>query len=135
MQLGGGADFLHSFIWSSVSGLMRFLTADQKQHCKEPHQIASNDATFLSGVITGNESWICSYDPEANQQSSQWKMMSKVNILLFYYIIFYDIMETVHKEFSWQAYQSIQITTVTEFSLDHHHKSKSAKKIIRLNFI
>jgi histone-lysine N-methyltransferase SETMAR len=53
------------------------LTADQKQQhvnvCKELHQITSNDATILSRVITGDKSWIYSYDPETKQQSSQWK--------------------------------------------------------------
>jgi hypothetical protein len=36
-------------------------------------QRKSNDATFLSRVITGDGSWIRSYDPETTQQSSQWK--------------------------------------------------------------
>jgi hypothetical protein len=40
--------------------------------CKELCQIASDDATFLSMVITGDESWIYSYDPETRQESSQW---------------------------------------------------------------
>jgi hypothetical protein len=39
----------------------RILTADQKQQrvnvCEELRQIASDDATFLSRVITGDESW------------------------------------------------------------------------------
>jgi histone-lysine N-methyltransferase SETMAR len=55
----------------------RILTADQKkQHvtiCEELRQLASEDATFLSRVISGDESWIYSHDPEKKQQSSQWK--------------------------------------------------------------
>jgi hypothetical protein len=55
----------------------RILTADQKQWsvnvCKELHQIAYNDVTFLYRVITGDESWIHDYDPEIKQQSSKWK--------------------------------------------------------------
>jgi hypothetical protein len=55
----------------------RILTADQKQQrvnvCEEFRQITSNDATFLSRVITGEESWIYGYDPETKQQSSHWK--------------------------------------------------------------
>jgi hypothetical protein len=77
---------------------MQFLTADQKQNlvtvCEELHQIASNDAAFLSKisdswseaaayqclqgassdyhrwcnllskVTTGDETWIYGYDPE-----------------------------------------------------------------------
>jgi hypothetical protein len=61
--LGECADFLCPFVWSHVSGLMRFLTADRKQHhvnceqgvSKEFRQIATNDAIFLSRVITGDE--------------------------------------------------------------------------------
>jgi hypothetical protein len=53
---------------------MRFLTVDQKQQCinirKELRQVTSNDSTFLSRVITGDESWIYEYDPETKQQSS-----------------------------------------------------------------
>jgi hypothetical protein len=56
---------------------MQFLTADHKQQrvnvCKELRQIASNDATFLAKVITGDENWIYGYDPETKQQSSQCK--------------------------------------------------------------
>jgi histone-lysine N-methyltransferase SETMAR len=46
----------------------RLLTNDQKQRCK-----ANEDPTFISRIITGDESWIYSYDPETKQQSSQWK--------------------------------------------------------------
>jgi histone-lysine N-methyltransferase SETMAR len=92
--------------------LPRILTADQKQQrvnvCKELHQIASDDASFLSRFITGDESWIYSYDPETKQQPSQWKspnsprlkkarqVKSKVKSRL---IIFFDIKGIVHKEF------------------------------------
>jgi hypothetical protein len=38
---------------------------------KEIRQIASDDATFLSRVITGDESWIYGYDPETKPQSFQ----------------------------------------------------------------
>jgi outer membrane lipoprotein-sorting protein len=76
---------------------MRFLTADQKQQrvniCEELCQIASDDATFLSIVITGDKSWIYEYDAETKQQSSQWKMKSKVKSML---IIFFDIKGIVH---------------------------------------
>jgi hypothetical protein len=73
MQLGGCDDFLRPLIWSRVSGLMQFLTADQKQQCvnvcEELHLIASKDLA-LSMVITGDESWIYGYDPETKQQQS-----------------------------------------------------------------
>jgi len=55
----------------------RILTADQKQQrvniCTELRQLASDDETFLSRVITGDESWFYGYDPETKRQSSQWK--------------------------------------------------------------
>ena len=44
----------------------RILTADQKQQhinvCTELRQLASDDQTFLSRVITGDESWVYGYD-------------------------------------------------------------------------
>ena len=43
----------------------RIVTADQKQQrvnvCTELRQIASDDETFLSRVITGDESWVYGY--------------------------------------------------------------------------
>jgi hypothetical protein len=90
----------------------RILIADQKQQrvsvCEELRQIAFDDAAFLPIVITGDESWIHSYDLETKQKSSQWKssnspgrkmarqMKSKVNCLL---VIFFDITGIVHTEF------------------------------------
>ena len=54
----------------------RILTDDQKQQrinvCAEVRQLAS-DETFLSRVITVDESWVYGYDPETKRQSSQWK--------------------------------------------------------------
>jgi hypothetical protein len=79
---------------------MRFLTDDQKQQrvtvCEELRQIVSDDATFLSRAISGNESWIYGYDPETKQQSTQWKMKSKVKSML---IILFYIKGIVHSEF------------------------------------
>jgi hypothetical protein len=100
---------------------MRFLIADQKQQCVNPceqlSQIAFDDATFLTRVIIGDASWIYSYNPETQQQSSKCKrpnsprlkkasqVKSKVNRKL---IIFFDI-----KNLSRQAKQSTPHTTVT----------------------
>jgi hypothetical protein len=36
----------------------------------EPREKANEDPTFISRIITGDESWIYGYDPEAKQQSS-----------------------------------------------------------------
>jgi hypothetical protein len=77
MQLGGRGHFLHPFIWSHVSGMMRFLTAGQKQQrvnvSEKLRHITSDDVTLLSKYITGDKSWIYSYNIETKQQFSQWK--------------------------------------------------------------
>ena len=36
-------------------------------------QTATTEPDFLKKVITGDESWVCGYDPETKAQSSQWK--------------------------------------------------------------
>ena len=92
--------------------LPRILTDDQKQQrvniCTELCQLASNDETFLSRVITGDESWVYGYEPETKQQSSQWKspmsprpkmarqVKSNVKNMI---ITFFDVKGIVHKEF------------------------------------
>jgi hypothetical protein len=103
--------YLESCIWPDAI-LPRILTADQKQQhvnvCEEFCQIASDDATVLCRVITGDESWTYGYGPETKQQSSQWKsqnslrlkkarqVKSKAKSML---IIFFDIKGIVQKEF------------------------------------
>ena len=90
----------------------RILTADQKQQhinvCTELHQLTCDDETFLSRVITGDESWVYSYDPETKRQSSQWQSLTsprpkkarqvKSNLKSII-ITFFDIKGIVHKEF------------------------------------
>jgi hypothetical protein len=55
----------------TAKAAFRILTADQKQQCvnvyEELRQITSDNATFLSKVVTGDESWIYSYDPGKKQ--------------------------------------------------------------------
>jgi len=55
----------------------RLLTPEQKEHrvaiCQELRQRAVDDPSFMSRVITGDESWVYGYDPETKQQSSQRK--------------------------------------------------------------
>jgi hypothetical protein len=63
----------------------------------------------LPSIITGDESWIYGYDPDAKQEFSQWKMKSKVKSML---IIFFNIKGLFTKNSSWQAKQSIQHTIV-----------------------
>jgi hypothetical protein len=68
----------------------------------------SDDAVFLSRVITGDKSWIYGYDPETKQRSYQWKSPNsprpnkarqvKIKIKRMI-IISYDIKGIVHKVF------------------------------------
>ena len=55
----------------------RLLTSHQKQRrvevCQELQETSNSDPTFISRIITGDESWVYGYDPETKQQSSQWK--------------------------------------------------------------
>ena len=88
------------------------LTADQKQQrvnvCTELRQLASDDETFLSRVVIGDESWVYGYDHETKRQSSQWKSPTsprpkkarqvKSNLKSMI-ITFFDIKGIVHKEF------------------------------------
>jgi hypothetical protein len=49
------------------------MTADQKQRvdvCTELCRLTSDNETFLSRTITGDESWVYGYDPEKKHQSS-----------------------------------------------------------------
>ena len=55
----------------------RLLSVDKKQQrlyvCLDLKENAANDPSFLSNVITGDETWVYAYDPETKTQSSQWK--------------------------------------------------------------
>ena len=76
--------------------------------CTEIRQLASDDETFLSRFITGDETWVYGYDPETKRQSSQWKSSTsprpktvrqvKSNLKSII-ISFFDIEGIVHKEF------------------------------------
>jgi hypothetical protein len=89
----------------------RILTADQKQQhidvCTELCQLTNNE-TYVSRVITCDESWVYSYDPETKQQSSQWKSPMSLrpkktrqvkNNVKSMTITSFDIKGIVHKEF------------------------------------
>jgi hypothetical protein len=62
----------------------RILTGEQKQQrvdiCEELCQIASDDTTFLSRVMTGDEKWIYDYDPATKQLSSEWKSPNSLRL-------------------------------------------------------
>jgi len=52
----------------------RLLSIDQKQQrldfCLDLKENASSDHSFLSNVITGDETWVYAYDPETKTESS-----------------------------------------------------------------
>jgi len=90
----------------------RLLSVDQKQQqlevCLDLKANGVNHPSFLSNVITGDETWVYTYDPETKIQSSQWKspgstrpkkarqVRSNIKSML---ICFFDQKGTVHKEF------------------------------------
>ena len=52
----------------------RLLSVDQKEQrldvCLDLKENATNDPSFLSNVITSEETWVYAYDPETKTQSS-----------------------------------------------------------------
>ena len=90
----------------------RLLSVDQKQQrldvCLDLKENVANDLSFLSNVITGDETWVYAYDPETKTQSSQWRspgsprpkkarqVRSNIKSML---ICFFDQKGIVHKEF------------------------------------
>ncbi|KFD50663.1 hypothetical protein M513_08470 [Trichuris suis] len=43
-------------------------------HSKEVLELFQNpEEDFLRRIVTGDEVWLCHYDPESEQQSGQWK--------------------------------------------------------------
>ena len=84
----------------------RFLTTETKEHrvaiCEELRQRALDAPSFMSRVITGDESWVYGYDPETKHQSSQWKSPGSPrpkkarqsrSALKSMLIVFFDIIE------------------------------------------
>ena len=69
---------------------------------------SENDKEFLSKIITGDESWVYSYDVKTKVQSSQWtsktflrpkkarQVRSKIKVLL---TVFFDASGVVHHEY------------------------------------
>ena len=60
------------------------LSPEQKEHhaavANDLIQIATNEPDFLKKVITVDESWVYSYDPEMKAQSSQWKALGSPHL-------------------------------------------------------
>jgi hypothetical protein len=85
----------------SVKFVPRLLSDDQKAHhvsvCRELKQQASDDPSFISSIITSDETWVYGY-PETKQQSLQWKnslqpekVCQVCSIVKSMLIIFFDI--------------------------------------------
>ena len=55
----------------------RVLRDDQKERrlhdSREMVELINSDPAVLDALVTGDESWVYSYDPETKRQSSQWK--------------------------------------------------------------
>ena len=107
-------------IFSDILGLKRvaakfvpkLLNFDQKARrmtiAQEIFNDDNDDPDLLKKVITGDESWVYSYDVETKAQSSQWKhtesprpkkarkVRSNVKVLL---AVFFDYHGVVHQEF------------------------------------
>jgi hypothetical protein len=53
------------------------MSNDQKEYCiavsTELKEQTENDPSFISTIITSDESWVFDHNPETTKQSSQWK--------------------------------------------------------------
>jgi histone-lysine N-methyltransferase SETMAR len=90
----------------------RLLTPEQKEHrvavCQDLRERAADNPSLMFRIITGDESWVYGYDPETEQQLSQWKSpssprpkkarMSRSSTKTML-IVFFDICGIVHCEF------------------------------------
>ena len=96
----------------SVKFVPRVLTVERKQQrlsiSLELRDRAASDSSFLGNVITGDEIWVCGYDPETRVLSSQWKSsssrakkarQSRSNIKVVMMIVFFDLDGIVRAEF------------------------------------
>lgn len=91
----------------------RILTEEQTENrlriASDLLQTSTEDPSFLSKIVTGDETWIFGYDPETKVQSSQWitpkrspipkkARMQKSNIKCML-LLFFDDEGVVHHEF------------------------------------
>ena len=55
----------------------KILSRDQRQFrvecCTNILQMIEADFEFLNNIVTCDESWVFTYDPESKRQSAQWK--------------------------------------------------------------
>jgi len=97
---------------ASVKFVPRQLTTDQMECRKmiagDLFEKSTQDLTFLTKIVTGDESWVFAYDPEIRVHSTEWHtsssprpkksrlIKSKEKVML---IAFFDINGVVHHEF------------------------------------
>jgi histone-lysine N-methyltransferase SETMAR len=94
----------------AAKSVPRLLTPEQKEHrvavCQDLHERAADNPSFMSRIITGDESWVYGYDPETKRQS-QWKSPSSPRLkkarmsrssTKTMLIVFFDIRGIVHRE-------------------------------------
>ncbi|XP_050520575.1 protein GVQW3-like [Daktulosphaira vitifoliae] len=63
-----------------VKMILKNLTIDQKfnrkEICSDTLKIIKDDLSFINNIITCDETWIFTYDPETKRQSMHWKTPS-----------------------------------------------------------
>ena len=102
----------------------RLLTPEQKQHrvkvCEDLHRQARDDPTFMSRIITSDESWVYGYDPGTKQKSSQWKSPQSPRPKVAHQVMgsihaggVFDIRRVVHFEFLPRIRLSTLSSTIT----------------------
>ena len=83
-EVGISAGSVHSILTEdlnlrrvSAKFVPKLLTGQQRELRKEISEdmldLANHDPEFVKTIITGDETWVCGYDPETKFQSSQWK--------------------------------------------------------------
>jgi transposase len=91
----------------------RLLTDEQRDQrrfiASDLFERATEDAGFMSNIVTCDETWVYGYDPETKQQSSEWRgptsprpkkarqQRSNVKVML---IVFFDIRGIVYYEYA-----------------------------------
>ena len=84
----------------------------RKKISEDMLDLANHDPEFIKTIITGDETWVCGYDPETKFQSSQWKhpksprpkkarqVRSNVKVML---TCFFDSRGIVHHEYALEG--------------------------------
>lgn len=59
----------------SITVGVRLLTQHSVSVCDDLHQQAQDDPPFMSGIITGDQSWVYGCDPETRRMSPTWHLI------------------------------------------------------------